>query len=62
MVEPDRSHMHVWPMRIACCITKAIKHTLKIGNIIAFPINNLYMKAPHCYILVHYLSCCVQTH
>jgi len=36
MVDPDRPHMTIWRMRVACCITNVINTHLRICNTYCF--------------------------
>jgi hypothetical protein len=49
IVEPDRSQMTIWLMRIACWVPKAYKHTLRICSTF-FYFDNGCTSAPQCYV------------
>ena len=51
-VQPDREHMTIWRMRIACCIPKATNIHSQYAILIFFPhCNNGYANASQCYLV-----------
>ena len=49
-VERRRPQTTIWPMRIACCITKAINTRSENVILIAFSLQRLQERA-HCYVI-----------
>jgi hypothetical protein len=51
MVEPDRTHMTIRRMRIACWITMATNTHLEYVILFYFYNNNDWANAPQCYVI-----------
>jgi len=59
-VERGRPQMRIWRMRIACCITKATKHTFTICNNYCFSTSTMVARARlNVTLYIHFLSCLV---
>jgi len=58
IVEPERPQTTIWPMRIACWITKATSTHAEYVILIAFHCNNGCTNAPQCYVYT-YIACLV---
>ena len=52
IAQPDRPHMTIWRMRIACWIPKATNTHSRYVILIAFPCNNICTNAPPCHLLL----------
>jgi len=48
-VEPDRTPMTIWRMRIACLIPKSANTHSEHVSLLLFNCNGGYTNAPHCY-------------
>ena len=51
IVQSDRPQMKIWPMRIACWITKATNSHSEYVILIAFPLQQCCKNAPECSII-----------
>ena len=57
ILEPDRSQMIMWCMRVACWIPKATNIYSQCVMLTVLHVNSGHASAPHCYMYVHYFAC-----